>query len=92
MTATLKSIEGSGDIAGVMGEIGRRAHAAARVLARTPAEEKNRALTEAHAQVTEALDHQTATKRLEGLMKQALSHPMSIAEDRVIELLKTTRE
>ena len=44
MTAPLKSIEGSGDIAGVMGEIGRRARAAARVLALAPAEQKNRAL------------------------------------------------
>ncbi len=44
MTATLKSIEGSGDIAGAMGEIGRLARAAARVLALAPAEQKNRAL------------------------------------------------
>ncbi|HEY7232483.1 MAG TPA: glutamate-5-semialdehyde dehydrogenase [Pseudolabrys sp.] len=44
MTAPLKSIERSGDIAGTMGEIGRRARAAARVLALTSAEQKNRAL------------------------------------------------
>jgi len=44
MTATLKSIEGSSDIAAVMGEIGRRARAAARVLALAPVEQKNRAL------------------------------------------------
>ncbi len=44
MTASLKSIEGSGDIADVMGEIGRRARAAARVLALAPAEQKDRAL------------------------------------------------
>ena len=44
MTATLKSIEGSGDIAAAMGEIGRRARAAAQVLALAPAEQKNRAL------------------------------------------------
>ena len=44
MTATLKSIEGSGDIAAAMGEIGRRAGAAAQVLALAPAEQKNRAL------------------------------------------------
>jgi glutamate-5-semialdehyde dehydrogenase len=44
MTASLKSIEGPGDIANVMGEIGRRARAAARVLALAPAEQKNRAL------------------------------------------------
>ena len=44
MTAPLKSIEGSGDIAAAMGEIGRRARAAARVLALAPAEQKNRAL------------------------------------------------
>jgi len=44
MTATLKSIEGSGDLAVAMGEIGRRARAAARILALAPAEQKNRAL------------------------------------------------
>ena len=44
MTASLKSIEGFGDIADVMGEIGRRARAAARVLALAPAEQKDRAL------------------------------------------------
>ena len=44
MTAPLKTIEGSGDIAAIMGEIGRRAKAAARVLALATAEQKNRAL------------------------------------------------
>jgi glutamate-5-semialdehyde dehydrogenase len=44
MTVSLKSIEGSGDIADVMGEIGRRARAAARVLALAPAEQKDQAL------------------------------------------------
>ena len=44
MSAPLKSIEGTGDIAAVMGEIGRSARAAARVLALAPAEQKNRAL------------------------------------------------
>ena len=44
MTAPLKSIEGSSDIAATMGEIGRRARAAARVLALASAEQKNRAL------------------------------------------------
>src|SRR5258708_32406317 len=44
MTAPLKSIEGSGDIAAAMKDIGRRARAAARVLALAPAEQKNRAL------------------------------------------------
>jgi len=44
MSAPLKSIEGSGDIAAAMGEIGRRARAAARALALTPADQKNRAL------------------------------------------------
>jgi glutamate-5-semialdehyde dehydrogenase len=43
MTASLKSIEGS-DISLVMGEIGRRARAAARILALAPAAQKNRAL------------------------------------------------
>jgi glutamate-5-semialdehyde dehydrogenase len=44
MTAPLKSIEGSGDIAATMGEIGRHARAAARMLALAPTEQKNRAL------------------------------------------------
>jgi glutamate-5-semialdehyde dehydrogenase len=44
MSAPLKSIEGSGDIAAAMGEIGRRARTAARALALAPADQKNRAL------------------------------------------------
>jgi len=44
MIAPLKSIEGSGDIAAAMTEIGKRARAAARVLALAPADQKNRAL------------------------------------------------
>ena len=44
MTAPLKSIEGTGDIAAAMAEIGRRARAAARVLALAPAAQKDRAL------------------------------------------------
>ena len=49
MTAPLKSIEGTGDLAGtnlnaVMAEIGRRAREAARVLALAPPEQKNKAL------------------------------------------------
>jgi glutamate-5-semialdehyde dehydrogenase len=44
MSAPLKSIEGSGDISAAMGEIGRRARAAARALALAPADQKNRAL------------------------------------------------
>jgi glutamate-5-semialdehyde dehydrogenase len=45
MSAPLKSIEGTGDIAAVMTEIGRSARAAARVLALAPAEQKDRALS-----------------------------------------------
>ena len=44
MSAPLKSIEGSSDIAAAVGEIGRRARAAARALALAPADQKNRAL------------------------------------------------
>jgi glutamate-5-semialdehyde dehydrogenase len=44
MSAPLKSIEGSGDIAAVMREIGPRARAAARALALAPTDQKNRAL------------------------------------------------
>ncbi len=56
MTAPLKSIEGTGDIAAAMGEIGRRARAAARVLALAPADRKNRAL----AAMAEAIRAQQA--------------------------------
>jgi glutamate-5-semialdehyde dehydrogenase len=44
MTAPLKSIEGTGDIAAVMAGIGLGARAAARTLALAPAEQKSRAL------------------------------------------------
>src|SRR5258708_39173933 len=44
MTARLKAIEGSGDIAGVMRDIGRGAKAAARGLALASADDKDRAL------------------------------------------------
>ena len=44
MTAPLKSIEGTGDLAATMAEIGLRARAAARVLALAPAAQKDRAL------------------------------------------------
>jgi glutamate-5-semialdehyde dehydrogenase len=45
MTAPLKSIEGTGDIAAAMADIGRGARAAARVLALAPTEQKDRALS-----------------------------------------------
>ena len=44
MTAPLKSIEGTGDIAATMAEMGRGARAAARVLALAPTAQKDRAL------------------------------------------------
>ena len=44
MTAPLKSIEGTGDLAASMAAIGRDARAAARILALAPAAQKNRAL------------------------------------------------
>ncbi|MDO9412502.1 MAG: glutamate-5-semialdehyde dehydrogenase [Pseudolabrys sp.] len=44
MTAPLKSIEGTGDLAGVMAGIGQRARAAARVLALATAAQKDKAL------------------------------------------------
>jgi glutamate-5-semialdehyde dehydrogenase len=44
MTAPLKSIEGQGDLAATMAEIGRRARAAARLLALAPSAQKDRAL------------------------------------------------
>jgi glutamate-5-semialdehyde dehydrogenase len=45
MSAPLKSIEGTGDLAGTMAGIGRAARAAARVLALAPAAQKNKALS-----------------------------------------------
>jgi len=44
MTAPLKSIEATGDIATMMADIGRRARAAAQVLALSPTAQKDRAL------------------------------------------------
>jgi glutamate-5-semialdehyde dehydrogenase len=44
MTAPLKTIEGTGDIAAAMADIGRRARVAARALALTPATQKDKAL------------------------------------------------
>jgi glutamate-5-semialdehyde dehydrogenase len=44
MTAPLKSIEGTGDLAAAMAGIGRKARAAARVLALAPAQQKSDAL------------------------------------------------
>ena len=44
MSAPLKSVEGTGDLAAVMAGIGRDARAAARVLALAPAAQKNEAL------------------------------------------------
>ncbi len=44
MTAPLKTVEGSGDIATTMSDIGRSAKAAARVLALASTDQKNRAL------------------------------------------------
>jgi glutamate-5-semialdehyde dehydrogenase len=57
MAAPLKSIGGTGDIAGTMADIARRARSAARVLALAPAEQKNRAL----AAMAEAIRAQQAT-------------------------------
>jgi glutamate-5-semialdehyde dehydrogenase len=44
MSTPLKRIEGTGDLAATMADIGRRGRAAAKVLALAPAEQKNRAL------------------------------------------------
>jgi len=56
MTAPLKTIEGTADIAGLMREIGTRAKAAARVLALAPAEQKDAALAAIAAAVRAARD------------------------------------
>src|SRR5687767_6322673 len=45
MTAPLKTIEGTSDVAATMADIGRRAKSAARVLALAPTAQKDRALT-----------------------------------------------
>ena len=44
MTAPLKSIEGTGDIAAAMADIGHSARAAARLLALAPTAQKDKAL------------------------------------------------
>lgn len=44
MTASLKTVEGNADLAALMGDLARRARAAARALALAPTEQKNRAL------------------------------------------------
>jgi glutamate-5-semialdehyde dehydrogenase len=51
MTAPLKSIEGTGDLARVMAGIGEAARAAARVLALAPAAQKDKALAAMAAQI-----------------------------------------
>ena len=53
MSAPLKSIEGTGDIAACMAEIGRQARLAARALALAPAAQKDRALERMAAAVRE---------------------------------------
>ena len=53
MTAPLKSIEGTGDIAAAMAEIGRAARVVARVLALSSADQKNRALAAMAAAIRE---------------------------------------
>ena len=53
MSAPLKSIEGTGDIAACMAEIGRQARLAARALALAPAAQKDRALERLAAAVRE---------------------------------------
>jgi glutamate-5-semialdehyde dehydrogenase len=58
MSAPLKNIGGTGEIVAVMAQIGRKARAAARVLALAPAEQKDRALAAMAAAVraqTEAI-------------------------------------
>ncbi len=57
MTAPLKSIEGTGDIAAAMAEIGRQARAAARALALASSARKNKAL---HAMAAALRAHESA--------------------------------
>jgi glutamate-5-semialdehyde dehydrogenase len=89
MTAPLKSIEGTGDIAVVMAEIGRGARAAARVLALAPAEQKNRALqamaTALRAQTARILAanaEDLADARGAGL-SEAMLDRLTLNEDRI---------
>jgi len=57
MTAPLKAIDGTDDLAALMHDIGRRAKAAARALAQVPAGQKDRAL----AAIAQAIRTDTAT-------------------------------
>jgi glutamate-5-semialdehyde dehydrogenase len=74
MSAPLKSIEGTGDIAALMAGIGREARSAARVLALAPAAQKDRALTlmaeavrSANGRILAANEEDTAEARGSGM-------------------------
>jgi glutamate-5-semialdehyde dehydrogenase len=63
MTAPLKTIEGSADLAGLMRQIGRAAKAAARVLALAPTDQKDAALTAMAAAIRDHRDYILAANR-----------------------------
>jgi len=63
MTAPLKTIEGTADLAGLMRQIGRAAKAAARVLALTPADQKDAALAAMAEAIRAQRDHILAANR-----------------------------
>ena len=54
VTAPLKTVDNSGDIGVIMGDIGRRAKAAARVMALAPEEQKDAALAAMAAAIRNA--------------------------------------
>ena len=82
MTAPLKTIEGTGDIAGAMRDIGRRARSAARVLALAPTASKDRAL-EAMARAIRARKAEILSANAEDITEAKAGGATKAAIDRL---------
>jgi len=83
MTAPLKTIEGTGDIAGAMRDIGRRARSAARVLALAPTASKDRAL-EAMARAIRARKAEILSANAEDITEAKAGGATKTAIDRLM--------
>ena len=101
MTAPLKAIEGSDDLAALMHDIGRRAKAAARVLAQVAPEQKNRALAaiakalRADAAAIMAANAEDIAEARAGGMNAAFLDRLALDQKRVegiAEAIETIRE
>jgi glutamate-5-semialdehyde dehydrogenase len=82
MTAPLKTIEGTADIAGLMREIGREAKHAARVLALAPAQQKDEALA-AMAQAIRAAQNDILAANAEDIAEAKAAGATSAFLDRL---------